>query len=241
MPAPIYQACGLIVSARTPANARLIGETSVEALCINIKTRPCMDGSTEFCTRASIGLMQTGIIAPPRKIAPTATTNADVGVKPMTRIAAPMPRIPHKEVCMRRLNPPQVLIRIPPTTTPQPIAAARIAKFFSSPLKRVAARSDRRWNAGRERKLTNVDIINMLTEQSTGPSRRCYHQRDKTLKIKIQQESLCWIMSYIGQEGVEPTRYHYRRILSPLRLPFRHYPERLIILPLMKPCKETDS
>ena len=37
----------------------------------------------------------------------------------------------------------------------------------------------------------------------------------------------------IGQVGVEPTRYYYRRILSPLRLPFRHCPKRSIILPFI--------
>ena len=42
-------------------------------------------------------------------------------------------------------------------------------------------------------------------------------------------------MIVIGQVGVEPTRYCYRRILSPLRLPFRHCPKRFIILPFNYP------
>jgi hypothetical protein len=32
---------------------------------------------------------------------------------------------------------------------------------------------------------------------------------------------------FVGREGVEPSQYHYRRILSPLRLPIPPSPQRM--------------
>ena len=32
---------------------------------------------------------------------------------------------------------------------------------------------------------------------------------------------------FVGREGVEPSQYHYRRILSPLRLPIPPSPRRV--------------
>ena len=35
-------------------------------------------------------------------------------------------------------------------------------------------------------------------------------------------------MTFVGREGVEPSQYHYRRILSPLRLPIPPSPRQVI-------------
>ena len=38
-------------------------------------------------------------------------------------------------------------------------------------------------------------------------------------------------VSSVGREGVEPSRYHYRRILSPLRLPIPPSPRQDLFYP----------
>ena len=45
------------------------------------------------------------------------------------------------------------------------------------------------------------------------------------MRINLLQPSVL-----VPGEGVEPSRYCYRRILSPLRLPFRHPGEVTIII-----------